>query len=80
MAPGDVVEHIHTVVGAGNVTAGASVNAFAIGRDSYNNFVSNVAATWTLGTRDAMPLYESLGFRDIREPGVYPNTFMMLRR
>jgi ribosomal protein S18 acetylase RimI-like enzyme len=36
--------------------------------------------TWTLGTRDAMPLYESLGFRDIREPGVYANTFMMLRK
>jgi ribosomal protein S18 acetylase RimI-like enzyme len=40
----------------------------------------SAVTTWTLGTRDAMPLYESLGFRDIREPGVYSNTFMMLRK
>lgn len=36
--------------------------------------------TWTLGTKDAQGVYEPLGFRDIREPGAYPNTWMVLRK
>lgn len=36
--------------------------------------------TWTLGTKDAQGLYAPLGFRDIREPGAYPNTWMVLRK
>jgi ribosomal protein S18 acetylase RimI-like enzyme len=36
--------------------------------------------TWTLGTKDAQGVYEPLGFRDVREPGAYPNTWMVLRR
>ena len=35
---------------------------------------------WTLGTKDAQSVYEPLGFRDIREPGAYPNTWMVRRR
>jgi ribosomal protein S18 acetylase RimI-like enzyme len=36
--------------------------------------------TWTLGTKDAQSVYTPLGFRDIREEGAYPNTWMVLRR
>ena len=34
---------------------------------------------WTLGTKDAQGVYAALGFRDIREPGAYPNTWMVRR-
>ncbi len=34
---------------------------------------------WTLGTKDAQGVYEALGFKDIREPGAYPNTWMVRR-
>lgn len=37
-------------------------------------------STWTLGTKDAQQVYAPLGFRDIREEGVYPNTWMVRRR
>lgn len=32
---------------------------------------------WTLGTKDAQAVYEPLGFRDVREPGAFPNTWMV---
>jgi ribosomal protein S18 acetylase RimI-like enzyme len=35
---------------------------------------------WTLATKDAQGVYASLGFRDIREEGAYPNTWMVLRK
>lgn len=34
---------------------------------------------WTLGTKDAQSVYEPFGFRDIREEGAYPNTWMVRR-
>jgi ribosomal protein S18 acetylase RimI-like enzyme len=37
-------------------------------------------STWTLGTKDAQSVYAPLGFRDIREPGAYPNTWMVRRK
>lgn len=37
-------------------------------------------STWTLGTKDAQQVYAPLGFRDIREDGVYPNTWMVCRK
>jgi hypothetical protein len=36
------------VVPAQNVASGSSVTGFAISRDQFNNFVANVAATWSL--------------------------------
>lgn len=36
--------------------------------------------TWTLATRDAQGVYEPLGFRDVCEPGVYENTWMILKK
>lgn len=36
-------------------------------------------STWTLGTKDAQQVYAGLGFRDVREPGAYPYTFMVRR-
>lgn len=35
--------------------------------------------TWTLATKDAQSVYAPLGFRDIREEGAFPNTWMVLR-
>jgi len=41
-----------TVVPAQNVTAGSSITVFSITRDTYGNFVANVAATaWSLPTK-----------------------------
>ena len=37
-----------TVVGAANVPSGSTVTGYAITRDVNNNFVANVAATWSL--------------------------------
>lgn len=37
-------------------------------------------STWTLGTKDAQSVYAPFGFRDIREEGAYPNTWMVCRR
>jgi hypothetical protein len=37
-----------SVVAAQNVAAGSSINAYAIYRDSYGNFATNVPATWSL--------------------------------
>ena len=34
---------------------------------------------WTLGTKDAQSVYAPFGFRDIREEGTYPNTWMVRR-
>ena len=36
--------------------------------------------TWTLATKDAQTVYTPLGFRDIREDGAYPNTWMVHRK
>jgi ribosomal protein S18 acetylase RimI-like enzyme len=36
-------------------------------------------STWTLGTQDAQPLYARLGFRDVKEAGAYPYTWMVRR-
>ena len=36
--------------------------------------------TWTLGTKDAQGVYAPLGFRDVREEGAYPNTWMVCRK
>jgi hypothetical protein len=36
------------MVSAQNVASGSSVTGFAISRDQFNNFVANVAATWSL--------------------------------
>jgi ribosomal protein S18 acetylase RimI-like enzyme len=36
--------------------------------------------TWTLATKDAQAVYAALGFRDIREEGAYPNTWMVCRK
>lgn len=35
--------------------------------------------SWTLGTKDAQGVYAALGFKDIREPDAYPNTWMIRR-
>lgn len=37
-------------------------------------------STWTLGTKDAQGVYATLGYRDIREEGAYPNTWMVCRK
>jgi ribosomal protein S18 acetylase RimI-like enzyme len=37
-------------------------------------------STWTLATKDAQLVYAPLGFRDICEEGVYPNTWMVCRK
>jgi ribosomal protein S18 acetylase RimI-like enzyme len=37
-------------------------------------------STWTLGTKDAQGVYEPLGFRDVKEEGVYPYTWMVYRK
>lgn len=37
-------------------------------------------STWTLATKDAQSVYAPLGFRDVCEPGAYPNTWMILRK
>ena len=39
-----------SVISAQNVTAGSSVTGYAIARDGNNNFVANVAATWSLAS------------------------------
>ena len=36
--------------------------------------------TWTLGTKDAQGVYEPLGFRDVKEEGAYPYTWMVCRK
>lgn len=36
--------------------------------------------TWTLATKDAQGVYATLGFRDVREEGAHPNTWMVLRK
>ena len=36
--------------------------------------------TWTLATKDAQSVYAPLGFRDVREEGAFPNTWMVLRK
>jgi hypothetical protein len=36
--------------------------------------------TWTLATKDAQNVYAPLGFRDIREEGAYPNTWMVYKK
>jgi ribosomal protein S18 acetylase RimI-like enzyme len=36
-------------------------------------------ATWTLGTKDAQAVYTPLGFKNMSEPGAYPNTWMVRR-
>lgn len=36
--------------------------------------------TWTLATKDAQGVYATLGFRDIREEGAFPNTWMVHRK
>ena len=37
-----------TVVGAQNITAGSSVNFYAVSRDSADNYITNVVASWSL--------------------------------
>ena len=37
-------------------------------------------STWTLGTKDAQQIYAVLGFRDVREEGAYPYTWMVRRK
>ncbi|RBP46185.1 acetyltransferase (GNAT) family protein [Roseimicrobium gellanilyticum] len=37
-------------------------------------------STWTLGTKDAQGVYEPLGFRDVKEEGAYPYTWMVCRK
>jgi ribosomal protein S18 acetylase RimI-like enzyme len=40
----------------------------------------STVTTWTLGTKDAQKVYAPLGFRDMREEGAYPNTWMVCRK
>jgi ribosomal protein S18 acetylase RimI-like enzyme len=37
-------------------------------------------STWTLGTKDAQGVYEPFGFRDVKEEGAYPYTWMVCRK
>src|SRR6185436_18721296 len=39
-----------TILTARNVASGTSVTGFAIQRDASNNFIANVAATWSLNS------------------------------
>lgn len=54
--------------------------ARALVRHAMNHPEFATVTTWTLGTKDAQTVYTPLGFRDMREEGAYPNTWMVCRR
>jgi ribosomal protein S18 acetylase RimI-like enzyme len=54
--------------------------ARALTRHAMNHPEFATVTTWTLATKDAQSLYAPLGFRDIREDGAHPNTWMVHRR